>query len=219
MLQIIDKPSWLKSEDIEFRAAEILRQYEDKRGPVTKPPIPIEQLIEGTLELTIDWCQIAEKPGEVILACIDPQERTIRMNETHRNHFEDFLGSETFTLGHEAGHWVLHVQDSLAIQMPLFDGTTRKPFICRGVGSGERNSHEWQANRFAAALLMPKRLLRDCAAETGVCDWPSLYRLRDQFGVSISALTRRLTEMNLLYVVEKHLYPNREAFSGQNNLV
>lgn len=62
-------------------------------------------------------------------------------------------------------------------------------------------------------LKSPKTInkLRD----EGGLSWPSLYRLTDTLRVSISALTIRLQQLNLLYIKDRIIYSSEEEASGQ----
>jgi Zn-dependent peptidase ImmA (M78 family) len=59
----------------------------------------------------------------------------------------------------------------------------------------ERQWQEKQANWFAAALLLPPQPLRQAAAVVDVTTWRGRYELREQCGVSISALNARLQQL------------------------
>ncbi|GAB7021474.1 ImmA/IrrE family metallo-endopeptidase [Salidesulfovibrio brasiliensis] len=83
-----------------------------------------------------------------------------------------------FTIAHELGHYFLHWED---------DGE-ETPF-CRG----ESNLVEWQANWFAAELLMPTDEFTEAAEECG----NDVNELADQFGVSRSAVSVRLEVLDL----------------------
>ena len=48
---------------------------------------------------------------------------------------------------------------------------------------------------------MPAPLLRETIQGVDLLNWPNLYRLRNLFQVTITALTVRLTRLNLLDVV------------------
>lgn len=70
------------------------------------------------------------------------------------------LGRFHFTLAHEAGHWRLHRQLFLrrANQHSLFpEGKVRPEYICR---SSDTEPIEYQANRFASCLLMPREIVK-----------------------------------------------------------
>lgn len=85
-------------------------------------------------------------------------------------------------------------------------------------------------NRYASALLMPPKLMR--AAVRPIIDrWDTwqkktfnqqladVYRIRDQFGVTISALKIRLDQLGLMYIAENDtIHKNRAEFEGQTVL-
>jgi hypothetical protein len=218
MLRIVDKPTWLHEDDIEAKADDLLRSYELQTGWNPKPPVPTERIIEEYLDLNILWCKIPDDQDRPILACIDPQSKQIRMNESYRGYFDEYSGTETFTYAHEIGHWVLHVQKSGAVQLCLLDSAVR-PFVCRKVDDTP-SSFEWQANRFAASLIMPKKMLQDYAAGRDLCSWESINDLKGILGVSKKALLRRLSDTGMLYVSpEKELYPSYAAYCGQPGLL
>lgn len=88
-------------------------------------------------------CVISERPVR------------IRVNETLR-HRPDF----PFTLAHELGHFALHRNldvppDYMQLRTPVRDLVSGRKLI-----ETTREQLEWQANRFAAALLMPRHGLQ-----------------------------------------------------------
>ena len=69
------------------------------------------------------------------------------------------LGRYHFTLAHEAGHWRLHrhLFQRRANQLSLLpEGVDRPEYICR---SSDTDPIEYQANRFASCLLMPREMI------------------------------------------------------------
>jgi hypothetical protein len=99
-------------------------------------------------------------------------------------------GRRRFTIAHELGHWCLHAQD----------GEARARF-CRpdDVGAGASQLElgaglEHEANRFAAALLMPEPLVRKAAVRARL----SIPLLARSFGVSAAAMQVRLQSLHLL---------------------
>jgi hypothetical protein len=60
-------------------------------------------------------------------------------------------GRLIFTCAHEAGHWVLHRH---LVSKDARLGETREAVVCRA--SDAREPLEWQADYFAACLLMPE---------------------------------------------------------------
>lgn len=112
----------------------------------------------------------------------------------NKNHPEN---RKRFTLAHELGHLCLHAEGSTE---DLF--MDKKQVYNRNIASGSgMNPQEIEANRFAAALLMPKHLiltaleeerhfLEDCGGEND-----SLGTLARKFQVSEQALSNRLSSL------------------------
>ena len=97
-----------------------------------------------------------------------------------------------FTIAHELGHFVMHggtyVDKGTAVK---FRGPRR--------GSGSQRE-EREANRFAAALLMPKDWIKAAVLETSLdpATDSGLQGLADDFGVSSLAMSYRLSNLGLL---------------------
>jgi predicted transcriptional regulator len=87
---------------------------------------------------------------------------------------------DNFTIGHELGHYVLHSGE------PLGSERIR-------VGRWGCEPVEREANRFAAALLMPKEAFCSCATEC--CNEPT--KLAARFYVSCTAAAYRLVSLHL----------------------
>jgi len=80
-----------------------------------------------------------------------------------------------FTVAHEAGHALMHV------------GTLNRMEPSTGRVPAFRDP-EWQANRFAAALLMPRHLVRKCT---------SVAEIVQRFGVSRESAERRIKTLGM----------------------
>ncbi len=97
------------------------------------------------------------------------------------------LGRYHFTLAHEAGHWRLHRQlfKRCANQLSLFaEGVERPEYICR---SSDTEPIEYQANRFASCLLMPREIFKQAWHEwRGGLDPIYLPDLRAESGVGVT---------------------------------
>ena len=180
---------------IEARAETMLASYQQLHGQIPQPPVPDERLIEVHLDLAILWDEIPPQDHAPILGFIRPESRMIVLNQAMLHHFEQYLGTEAFTLAHEVGHWDLHIVKSGPDQLSL-GLCSSHPFICRMKTSDRR---EFQANRYAAALLMPEALIRSTVAGLDLALWPTLYDLKDAFGVTITALTTRLRQLSLIH--------------------
>ena len=166
------------------------------------------------------------------------------MNERHRTLFDTKPGLERFTKGHEMGHWDLFIDQGALEHPTLFALDDCSPFTRRRSPVGEVTVMKWLlsfsegqdflrdlksraddpdearvVNRYAAAILMPQDLLR---AEVGKVDrirWSNLYRIAEQFEVTISALTVRLQQLGLLYVgKDRSLHKDSVQAQGQTVL-
>lgn len=197
-------PPFIPDADLERRASGVLRQYEQDRGRPVSLPVPIEHIIERTLSLQLVWVTIEEQPGEIILARIDPAYQgrpTIQLNERRQDHFEEYFGTEQYSLAHEVGHWVLHLDRGRSRQLGFqgFMGAEdTAPLLCRRMSDSDRR--EFQAERFAAFLIMPEDLIREAATGHDLTHWSSVAELARACGVSKRALVRRLDDLALVTV-------------------
>ena len=163
------KVPYLHEEQIERDAASLLAEYEQARGIVIKPPIPIEDIVEKHLKLRVEFNDTHRLFGiprdpeadADILGAIILDERRIVIDESldpEENAFKE--GRYRFTLAHEGGgHWRLHRQ-LLArdpAQQSLFSKSDQPLVVCRSSQAKERI--EWQADYYASCLLIPKNLL------------------------------------------------------------
>jgi hypothetical protein len=161
---------FLSEKEIETSAALLLVDFGGLRnGGSIKPPVPIEEVLEKHLRLTLDFDDLhgklriprdGEEPevlgalwaasGEVFIdESLDPDEHPERE------------GRYRFTLAHEVGHWCLHKNylTSPSQQEADLFGHGRPPtVICRASQAKERI--ERQADLFAASLLMPEGWVR-----------------------------------------------------------
>ncbi len=205
---------WMDPKDLEIEAEKVLRNYAEQVKPIAVPPVPVEYIIEGFLELELDDLNPkdtnSDKLGELYI-----EDGRIVVDSS----LEDQEGRYHFTLAHEVGHWVLHKDIYLKDknQLSLLEEKKGPSIICRK--SEQKKAEEWQADYFAGALLMPKRMLMDVLREENrkktawVYDhqvkrlWglekedyyrsvASLYNQR--FGVSVQAMQIRLEQLGLL---------------------
>jgi hypothetical protein len=163
-------------------------------GRSVGPPVPVEWIAEHILDLRILWDALASDPAAPVLGGLDPVRGEIVLNEGEARRFTAFPGLEEFTLAHEIGHWVLHVPPSRRRQLVL-PGLERLRAQTCASGDGTSGRREQQADRFAAYLLMPARLLLPRCERLDLTRFPARYKLRDEFGVSITAMNLRLKEL------------------------
>ena len=114
----------------------------------------------------------------------------IGVNETHHPN------RQRFTVAHELGHFLLHRHAS-----NVFIDTG--PIFFRDESSSDGSKlREIQANRFAAELLMPRRILVELlrSERFDPSDDAALRRMANRIGVSSQALLIRLTKLRLIDV-------------------
>ena len=217
---------YYRNEAVELLAEARLGELERVLGASLAPPVPIDLLAEQVLGLDFLWGLIDELPGEVVLGGLIPERRLIVLNEGHRDLFRQKPGLERSTKGHEMGHWDLFVdkstlgqpglpgglgpgqelalRGSLAGQVQVLQALLRDPAgveLIRDLTSRADDPAEARAvNRYAAAISMPREMVRGLVAESRPTRWPELYRLAERFEVTISALKVRLEQLGLLHV-------------------
>ena len=203
---------------IEAKAIHLLNRYESEYGKVSGPPIPVEEIADNLLELGILWGSVSEAVGTTTLAGLEPDERMIKFNESRRQVFEETPGLYNTVLGHEIGHWVLHVDHNLGAQQHLPNLDQRYECLYQE-STCTKGPKETQAHRFMGFLLMPSTFLWEAVRDIELTRWPNLYRLRDLFEVTISTLTIRLEQLGVLYVSEdRQLYPSKQEYQGQTRM-
>ncbi len=154
-----------------------------ERFGITEAPVPVED-IAGKL-----GADVQTEPLEGGLSGVlyrDGERIVLGVNGWHAE------VRQRFTIGHELGHLELH-QNTLFVDGLLHRDSTSSRAV---------NTHEIEANQFAAELLMPRHiLLRELGErlpETGATDPSKLVRqLAQKFEVSEQAMEFRLANLGL----------------------
>jgi hypothetical protein len=196
---------YISDVEIEAAATRLLQRYGQQRHPILVPPVPIEEIIEHTIDMPLIWDAIPDREDMPVLAKLEVRgqphpEIAIIMNEDKQVFFAQHEGVEQFSQAHELGHYVLHIDHAKLHTLLLQDAAEQSAVLCRGDVGEQRDRKEWQAERFAAYLLMPQDLIRKACTGMDLCRWSNLYQLKEQFHVTITALTRRLTELRFIIV-------------------
>jgi hypothetical protein len=150
-------------------------------------PVPIEDIADSHLGLLVrDAVDLRLAPGappiaadQALSGLLLPDRGEIWVNATEA---AEWPGRRRFTIAHEIGHWQMHRDNE-------------QPAFCRTatVEPGEQTPTvypplEDEANRFAAAVLMPARLIS--------AEYPlhkrDFFGLCNMFGTSGAAMGRRL---------------------------
>ena len=212
------KVPFLSLDTIERQASALLWKYEEKHGALATP-VAVERIAESVVDLVIEWNSIPERPGETILAGLDPANRKVVFNQNRQRTYDDTDGLYNTVLAHEIGHWVLHVDGNEPELQAVLPGTGMAArFMYRS--RGPNSPLEWQAHSFMGYLLMPHRLLKTHIDGEDIYDWGSLYYLKEKFDVTISALIIRLKKMGLIYIDDdKTIFRSEGEAKGQARMV
>ena len=199
---------------IERRAWACLERCRKKLGLDAVPlPVPVETWIESPLGIRLSFEDLSHLGPDVLGgAFVDEQEILIDERVTAHD------GRCRFTCAHELGHLLLHRGVSSVFRETRLDAAF------------SADVYEWQADRFAAAFLMPLVLLEHeiitvlrahglkaarCVFElmqkTAESEWLWRYRLlpaiTKRFAVSLSAAIFRCADVQPLITGAKPLLP------------
>ena len=163
---------YLYEEGIERDASLLLAQFAQARGVTIAPPIPIEDIVEKHLKLSIEFDDThrlfgiprpARRPD--ILGAIFFDEARIVIDESLDPDVDpDKEGRYRFTLAHEGGgHWRLHRHLFCATHPGSSAVPPAPSVVCRS--SRAKDRVEWQADFYASCLLMPRDLVFAAWAE------------------------------------------------------
>ena len=197
---------------IEFWASSLLEQYEKAANLPPQIPIPVFDIAERFLHLRVDLETLL---GEFVNASAlqIPSKRWIIINRNQS------LQRQAFTLAHEIAHCLIDFEKPCRDDRGLAHPS--------GLRSAKPHLREVIANRFAAALLIPKDRLLECCSGLKEIDSRGIQRLADTFQVPYSAMHIRLQEVrnNLEclgirfsiagYSVDRHLSERKPIFFNQ----
>jgi hypothetical protein len=178
--------TFIADAQIEARAAELWQQRR------LQPGFDAEQLTED-VGLDLLWDFVTDVEGGVILGQLIPAERLLLLNERHKDRLEAKGGRlRRYTIGHEIGHWILHAGGATSETL-FIDGRT----WCR---DGSSDPVERQAEKFSAALLMPKDLLLRSLPTGSWRGWGPVYDLADTFLVNVTPMRIRLEQLGWMHL-------------------
>jgi hypothetical protein len=148
------KVPYLADAKLESAATELLRKYAKWKGTPPRPPIPIDDIVEGLLGLSLSIGDLRARLGkDDVLGATWLEDGHVMIDSS----LEGNEGRFCFTLAHETGHWVLHrpLIEMEKVTVPLF---SREPsakatpaIICR----------DGQRERAAARLVQGEPLAVD----------------------------------------------------------
>lgn len=167
-----------KRSPIERRALDLIQRYN-----LSGPPLDVQRLAQELgikltkSDLGVDCSGVLVKRGDSAVVAVN---------------WEHHSNRQRFTIAHEIGHFVLHKNGTYV------DRSTSAFFRNAESGSGTVKE-EREANRFAAALLMPAAWIERAISDSSLNldDEIAVLDLAEQFEVSPQAMSFRLANLGL----------------------
>ncbi len=105
---------YISDAEIEACATDILQKYGRKFKPISAPPVPIEEIIDLVVDIPIVREATPDYHGSPVLAKLVARgyphpALEIIVNDNKHLFFEQYKGTEEYSLAHELGHDVLHI--------------------------------------------------------------------------------------------------------------
>jgi Zn-dependent peptidase ImmA (M78 family) len=152
----MNRVPWLSKNTIREHADALLSDYEAVHEIPVEPPIPVENIIETHLGFILEYEDLQGILGfDDILGATWLNQKRITINEKL---LEKNLGRMFFTCGHEIGHVLLHSTCVSETEDDILHPYQEQKIVCRTTAAKKRG--EWQADYFAACLLMPEEKVR-----------------------------------------------------------
>ena len=172
--------TYIPPNKIESRATALL----DRAG-VEAPPVPVDS-IASAIGVAIEYARLDDSLAGLVF--LGGERPVIGINAQHH------INRQRFSIAHEIGHVVLHAAQ-IGKDVHVDRGFT---VMRRDAKSAQgTDALEIQANRFAAALLMPKAFLRQSLIDGGIeiDDQAAVLNLARIYGVSEAAMQIRLASL------------------------
>lgn len=208
-MSVVKPCQYLSKKDIEQKAYKILN---DMKVASYDLMWPLDSMsVAEFLELDFDFKSISPDDKGTIAAMIFPQQKLIVINQDLSSMIdEEHSGFRESTIGHEIGHWVLHINrdevDGKTKQGELDLGIStsgKNPFLCRSFQESE-DWREWQAQYFSSCLIMPRYILEKIRPNYDLGNVADLYKMKDEVGVTISNLKHRLKDLGWISDTSAH---------------
>ena len=163
------------------RASDLLKRHE-----ITNIPVDIEEICrrEGIDVSVVDMSRVeAEHGGDISGALlVTSDNRDIIVNE------KDIFERQRFTIAHELGHFFLHYNPDTSPESMMISFRSA------------RTQREYEADRFAAELLMPEKQIKE-EYDKLARPYPNISTLAKKFNVSKAAMAYRLDTLGLRYFI------------------
>lgn len=149
-------------------------------GTSLEIPVPLERIAEAVGITDIDRVDAEDFEG-LLVTNGNKTKGSIAVSAS------SVAGRQRFTIGHELGHFLIPTHGDSA-QCAKSDLSVMR-------SADARRSKEAEANRFAAALLMPERDFKAAMRRLGASETVHVLALADRYGTSKEATARRYTAL------------------------
>jgi hypothetical protein len=173
--------------EIERDSIRIITEFQPDllRNPGRFPVLKLFESLEDQYGLDVG----VEELSDGVEGMTFPDGRVLLSEATYRG-ANDGAGRQRFTVLHECYHGIKHRKQ---IQRALVD--VGELVMCRRQSIKPYLDPEWQANAFAAAVLMPEKMVRLLARRHHRFSLPDA--MATEFGTSIQAAEIRLEKLNI----------------------
>lgn len=215
-------------EALERKAEEILIEYKDGYYIKNLEPIDVDEFAEFYIGASIDFANLSDDYKTLGLTCFyDGLIEIWNDSRTEKRLIKSFgdtifLETETelisspqrtrFTIMHECCHIKLHKRFYYVGKNQRNKKINYKPYRCsewtKNPPMTDIDIHEWQANRLAAALLVPRKTLFKFLQAELMVETNKLYlldisdqlieRISDLYFVSKETVKRRLRDLEII---------------------
>lgn len=148
------------------------------------PPIPVDEIAKS-LKISLMYADLDDEVSGLLIK--KANKCYIAINENHHPN------RQRFSIAHELGHYKLHMSRDKSFFID------RSVYYRNHAAHSGQNNEEIEANRFAAELLMPKKLvlavLNQFSHELSDSD---LVKVANKFFVSQQAMKFRLAGLGLI---------------------
>ena len=176
-------------EEIERRAEEVLASVPSWIWDGERLPVPVEDIVDTQYGLLVrDVEDLSAAPGAPRLDADQSLSGLLLADRgeiwVNADEGRQWPGRRRFTICHELGHWCMHRTGHDAL---FCRSTTVEPPREGDAAPAATPEIEEQAQVFAAAMLMPARLVQEQYAKGG-----EFFAMCERFGASGAAMGRRL---------------------------
>ena len=152
---------------------------------ISEPPVPVEEIAKA-LGAAVRYAPFKGELAGMLIRDDDGRGVVIGVNSLHHSN------RQRFTIAHECGHLRLHEGQTVYVDRSFRINRRDE------VSAQATNPEEIEANRFAAELLLPYAMIMEDLGQLQFDieeDESELRQLADRYGVSLQALTLRISSI------------------------